>query len=136
MDDPIAHAEHLIGKAEDLDNRISQQTETVILELVTYKSKAVKWQAFTLGLLVLTIAMLIVGLFSIVKIRDNAASIQAICEATNKVNANQIILWDFLLKIPPEPTETDTQKTTRIEFADLVQRTFVQQDCSQPRVIP
>lgn len=136
MDDPIERAENLIDKAEDLDNRINRQTEQVINELVTYKERDVKWKIFitTMGFVVMI--MLFFGIFAVIKIRDNAASIKDFCEATNKANAEQAVLWRFILDIPPDPNETDNEKAIKIAFTDLVERTFAPHDCSQQRVIP
>lgn len=138
MDDRIEHAENLITKADDLDRRIDKQTELVIHELVTYKDRAIKWQIATTISLVLMFFLFIGGVFVILKVRDNSTSLKAFCEATNRANESQIILWHFILDIPPDPNEplTDEQKQIEVQFTDLVDRTFAPHDCSQPAVVP
>lgn len=134
--DPVERAENLIVKAELLDDRITKQTEQVIKELVTYKNRAVKWQILTSAMMLILIFMLVVGAFALIKIRDNSANIQDFCEATNKSNDQQITLWRFILEIPPRADETASEKQTKVDFTDLVERTFAPIDCSQQKVVP
>lgn len=133
---PHTHADDVLRRADELDGRISEKTEAVIADLVAYRDKsrrADRWRNFTL---VLLFVMFFIGIFIVIKIRDNATSIKQLCVSTNEANANQTKLWHFILSIPPQPDETDQQKDILIQFSQLVDQTFAQHNCSEPKAIP
>lgn len=136
MDDPVAHADNLIDRADALNSRIDERTEKIISGLVFYQGKAKRNQRIMALIIAVLIAVIGVVTLAIVKIRDNASTIQAACEAQNRANANEITLWHFLLDIPPAPNETDAQKEIAIKFTKLVDDTFAPIDCAQPKVLP
>lgn len=136
MDDRIEHAEQLVNKADALDRRIDAQTERVINDLVTYKDRAIKWQIAASISMVIMFLMIVVGIFLVVKVRDNATTIKDFCESTNRANESQITLWHFILDLPPDENTTEQQKQLVAQFTNLVDRTFAPHNCSQPAVIP
>lgn len=136
MDDRIEHAEKLVTKAEDLDRRIDSHTERVINDLVTYKDRAIKWQIAASISMFIMFVMIVVGIFLVVKVRDNATTLKDFCQSTNRANASQIILWHFILDRPPDANTTEEQKQLIEQFTVIVDRTFAPHNCSQPAVIP
>lgn len=135
-DQAIAHAEGVIARADELGDRISAETVRLITELVEYKKRAVRWQRLTFVCLIMLFIFGIVGVFAVVKINDNAATIEQICAASNASNVKQAQLWNFILDIPPKPGETDLEKAQKVAFTKVVKDAFAPQDCAAPAVLP
>lgn len=134
--DPIAHAEAVIAKADDLDARIGKKTEEVIRGLVESDKRNKRIQRSLGAILVVLFIVVVAGIFSIVKIMDNAATIQASCEASNRASAREIQIWEHIVNLPPPPDETDAQKQQKVDFLKFIQDTFPPTDCHQTKVLP
>lgn len=136
IQDPVSHADKVVEKADQLQDRISAETDKVIRDLVAYKAKATKWQRINSIIIAVLVVMFVGGTFLLIKIRDNAATIQAACESGNRARAGETKLWDFILSLPIDPNQTQQEQEARIALQKLVDDIFASRDCSNPQVLP
>ena len=53
------------------------------------------------------------------------------CQVSNEARANNKQLWTYLLSLPTPNAQTLEQQKVRQQFADFVDKTFAQRDCSK-----
>jgi len=135
-DDPVAHAEDVIARADDLQDRITEETKRTIANLVHFQERSKLHTRIILGLIIVILCMMAIGTFALIKIHDNAATIQQTCETLNQTNSNQILLWEHILELPPTEAETPEEKQQKVEFEQFIQETFQVVNCTQPKVLP
>jgi len=93
----------------------------------------VRWLALSLALdVLLTLAF---GWVTIqthrisTKAESNQNAIARSCETSNEARKNNLVLWDYILEIPPVQPLTAEQLQQRDQFKVFVQKTFAQRDC-------
>lgn len=120
LDDRNAELEHKLEE-NPIDNQI---------EVLVRADRRRKWHLVALS--IVTIGMIIVSFktFQLVKLaQSNKDAVIASCETSNEARRNNTVLWDFILKQPPQKPLTKEQQTVRNNFIDLKNKTFAPRDC-------
>lgn len=65
------------------------------------------------------------------RLENNHNSLVAACESGNEFRRTNLLLWDYILSLPPREPRTDAEKKKIAEFQAFVDKTFAPRDCSQ-----
>lgn len=60
---------------------------------------------------------------------SNHNALVASCNAGNEFRQTNLVLWHYILAIPPDPPLTPSQQVTADQFRVVVDKTFASRDC-------
>lgn len=143
MTDHPEDSEELLAKAAELRDQAAEVKSEVVtvqtryIDLETYGKRTrrmIRWVAGSVALDVL----LTIGLAwnasgtrkSLRRTERNHTALVVACQDTNRVRAEDIQLWNFILTLPPQPGQRqDPQILAR--FRTALDQAFAPQDCSK-----
>ena len=67
------------------------------------------------------------------RVQHNHEAQVAACQYADRVNGENVQLWDYILSIPPAPGQAKQPPAVINAFKDRLDRTFAPQDCSKIR---
>lgn len=97
------------------------------------RRRQIRWLALSLALdVMLTIGFGYTTLqahYAAAKAETNQSALLRNCETSNEARRNNAVLWDFILKQPPQQPLSEKQQKVRSDFIDLKEKTFAPRDC-------
>lgn len=133
--------EDIDQRNKELDKKIEHTDLPDAVQVLIKDAKRRRHQLLALTVSLILDFLLTIGLFAVsVKTQQvagqadsNHQAIVRSCEASNEARANNKALWDYILELPPNPTQgplSADQQKQREDFKIFVAKTFAARDCS------